>query len=1116
MQTLLDYLIKTKEFKQIQNSVDAKSTPILLPETNIVYCAYFAASLYKKTSNPITIICSDDASCSNLISDIESFVHSSTNFLPPRDFNFYNIEASSKEWEHKRITAFYNMLKGNKITVTTPQALSSATIHPNDFTKHELIFEINKEYNTESIITQLISLGYKRFMQVEGAGGFSLRGGILDIFSPIYQNPVRIEFFDTVIDTMAFFDTDTQRRTGPIEKFTATVNSETCFIPGDKIADIKTANEELKSTLAKDIERYENTGVCSDRYIPLMNMAFGADYIKGTVIILESAKTEDSLSSYISGINEDTNLLISRNIISKKHSKFILSSDEFYNKLSGNPLILMEHFLSKPKNIKPKSIIPAGVVPIKHGDIIACAKEYMDRGFKTILLTNSSIKTSTFLEELKEYTKNDGIPGNSCYSILHGSLSGSFEYKDTVVLSDGIYQKARKKTRTNKNAIKSFTDLVIGDLVVHEHHGIARFTGIQNIVSDGSSRDYIRLAFAGSDTLFVPATALNLISKYIGSDNIKVNKLNSHAWKSAKLKAQLSAKDLAKDLIALYAKRSVLKGFSFPPDDDIQNEFDNNFPYIETDDQLKAISDIKKDMQSTKPMDRLLCGDVGFGKTEVALRAVMKCILAGKQAVLLVPTTVLATQHFHTAINRFKSFAISIEMLSRFKTAKEQKNILIGLENGSIDLIIGTHKLFLKDIKFKDLGLLIIDEEQRFGVSHKEKLKKLSENIDVLTLSATPIPRTLNMALSGVRDMSMLEVPPAERSPVVTYVMEYDETTILDALKREHARNGQSFYIHNNTETIYPLANKLKSLLPDFNIATAHGKMSQKELNSIMEDMTNGFIDILICTTIIETGIDIANVNTLIIEGSDTMGLSQLHQLRGRVGRSNRHSYAYLTYKKGKVLSEISVKRLTALREYTEFGAGFKIAMRDLSIRGAGNVLGSEQSGHLLNIGYDLYLKILESAVLEEKGISPLSECNIDISINACIPHDYIDDVGIRIDLYRRIAAINSKEDFENMIDEIIDRFGDMPSSVYNLCRISYIKHLGCLNDITDIQYKNTELTLIWNKGDFARLSLLCADIQFKARLFPESKPYITIKIPPKINILTYLEDIITKYFNIN
>ena len=682
--------------------------------------------------------------------------------------------------------------------------------------------------------------------------------------------------------------------------------------------------------------------------------------------------------------------------------------------------------------------------------------------------------------------------------LTEGTLPFGMEYplSKIAVLTEGQLiarsepkRKPAKKTgSTNRQKLNSFTDLTPGDLVVHENYGIGRFVAMEQIKVDGAVKDYIKIAYQGSDTLFVPATQLDLVSKYIGGggedSNVKLNKIGSDAWQKTKAKARKAAKDMAGELIQLYAARKRQSGYAFSADAPWQKEFEDNFPYPETDDQLRCIADIKHDMESPIPMDRLLCGDVGFGKTEVALRAVMKAVMDGKQVAILVPTTVLAQQHYQTAVARFRGFPVTIDVLSRFRTPKMQQQTLQKLRAGSVDLIIGTHKLLQKTVQFKDLGLLIVDEEQRFGVSHKERLKELSKGVDVLTLSATPIPRTLNMALSGIRDMSTIEQPPADRYPVQTFVMEYSEPIVDDAIRREIERGGQVYYLHNRTETIDQCAAAIKRRIPGISVGVAHGQMGEDALGDVMQSMAEGEIQVLVCTTIIETGLDIPNANTLIIENADRFGLSQLHQLRGRGGRSTRHAYAYFTYRPEKNLTEVAEKRLSAIRDFAEFGSGFKIAMRDLEIRGAGNLLGAEQSGHMSSVGYDMYLKLLDEAVLEEKGEAPKApECTADLNVTANVDKAYVSRGEERMDLYRRMAAIRSQEDADDLLDEIVDRYGEPPKGVLNLIDIALLRAKARQVGIKDIRQKSGDVLFTLSNLNFEAVGALCSDPDYKQRV---------------------------------
>ena len=643
---------------------------------------------------------------------------------------------------------------------------------------------------------------------------------------------------------------------------------------------------------------------------------------------------------------------------------------------------------------------------------------------------------------------------------------------------------------------------------------------MEQIKVDGAIKDYIKIAYQGSDTLFVPATQLDLVGKYIGGGgedtNVRLNKIGSDAWQKTKAKARKAAKDMAADLIKLYAARKRQPGYAFAADAPWQREFEDNFPYPETDDQLRCISDIKHDMESPTPMDRLLCGDVGFGKTEVALRAAMKAVMDGKQVAILVPTTILAQQHFQTAVSRFRGFPVNIDVLSRFRTPQQQRATVQKLRAGAVDIIVGTHKLLQKTIEFKDLGLLIIDEEQRFGVTHKERLKEISKGVDVLTLSATPIPRTLNMALSGIRDMSTLEAPPADRYPVQTFVMEHNNAILDDAIRREVERGGQVYYLHNRTETIDQVAGALRRRIPGLSVAVAHGQMGEDALGDVMHAMNEGEIQVLVCTTIIETGLDIPNANTLIIENADRFGLSQLHQLRGRVGRSTRHAYAYFTYRPDKNLTEIAEKRLSAIRDFAEFGSGFKIAMRDLEIRGAGNLLGAEQSGHMMSVGYDMYLKLLDEAVLEEQGKAPKQpECTADINVTANVDKSYVARGEERMDLYRRMAAIRTETDADDLLDEIVDRYGEPPKGVLNLIDIALLRAKARDCGITDIKQKAGDVLFTLHNLNFDAVGNLCADNDYKARvtfLASAKQPTLRLKLTPKVDSLKQCKAFIARY----
>ena len=790
----------------------------------------------------------------------------------------------------------------------------------------------------------------------------------------------------------------------------------------------------------------------------------------------------------------------------------IVRLDSFLNNVSELAPQHLENFVANQMNAY------GGNLDMASADI----RSYTEQGRAVAVVCGSELRCRNMLDALTDSglraQLSDLLPKGGCVNIMEGTLSAGFEYPDLglVVMTEGQVLARRKKAkvkRSNRDRVKSFTDLTPGDLVVHEHHGIGRFIGMERMTVDGSERDFIKIAFAGTDFLYVPATSLDLISKYIGSgdtERVRLSKLGGTDWGKAKARAKAAAKELADGLIKLYAARAKVKGFAFPEDDAWQREFEEAFPYEETDDQLRCIAEIKDDMQSDRPMDRLLCGDVGVGKTEVALRAAFKCVMGGKQCAILAPTTILAWQHFNTAIARMEAFPIRIGLLSRYRSAKEQKETIRGLKDGTVDIVVGTHRLLSDDVKFKDLGLVIIDEEQRFGVKHKEKLKENFIGVDMLTLSATPIPRTLNMALSGIRDMSTIEQPPFERQPIETYVLEYDEGIVAEAIRKELARGGQVYYLYNRVETIEQCAAKVQKLVPGARVGIAHGKMTEEQISSVWQQLLDNEIDVLVCTTLIETGVDVRNCNTLIIENADRMGLSQLYQIRGRVGRSNRKAYAYFTFQRDKVLTEIASKRLSAIREFTSFGSGFRIAMRDLQIRGAGNLLGHSQHGHMEAVGYELYVKMLNQAIAAARGepaAPDKSDCLVDITVDAYLPESYIPDAAGRIEAYKKIAAITTRDDATDVLDELIDRYGDPPRSVQGLVDISLVRVTAARAGIVEIVQRNDNLILYTDVVTPAQMGAMMDAMPHRVIYNAVGRPYISLHVLRGEDPLTILRD---------
>ncbi|MDD5954985.1 MAG: transcription-repair coupling factor [Firmicutes bacterium] len=1132
MEKLLLSLKSIPEFNTLLQSLTAGQSAAV---TGIgqINRSHMIAALHREIARPLVIVCQDDMAAKRMQEELKCFLAETAPVLPSRELTLYDAAVVSRAWEQQRLRQLFDLAAGNTpIQILTWESLSQRTMPPATLMGAAFCMEVGSEYPTDTLISRLSASGYSRCAMVEGPGQFAVRGGILDIYSPAADRPVRAEFFGDELDTMGYFDPDTQRRTDNLDRLVVLPVGETqprlhqggieglCDDLNRLIARQKrrkNVNEALIATLSKDIEKYENglQNPASDRYMALIypQMATAMDYIPENAIlaVCDQGNLRRSARNRCDEMGLQLDSLLQGGLLAGELCDFVCQWEDFCAALQGRTVVYFDAFggTSYPEDCPPKVLLPmvAKQLPGYGGNLDTAASDlshYQKMEFSSLVLCGTRMRA----ELLKEMLSAKGLSALLCIPLTtmpkpgqilltEGTLPHGMEYPDSrlAILSEGQLtvktaprRKTSKKSATNRQKLNSFTDLSPGDLVVHENYGIGRFVAMEQIRVDGAVKDYVKIAYQGSDTLFVPATQLDLVGKYIGSGgedaNVRLNKIGSDAWQKTKSKARKAAKDMAGELIKLYAARKRQAGFAFAADSPWQQEFEDNFPYPETDDQLRCIADIKHDMESPVPMDRLLCGDVGFGKTEVALRAVMKAIMDGKQAAILVPTTVLAQQHYQTAVARFRGFPVNIDVLSRFRTPAQQKRTIANLKAGSVDLIIGTHKLLQKNIEYKDLGLLIIDEEQRFGVSHKERLKEISKGVDVLTLSATPIPRTLNMALSGIRDMSTIEEPPADRYPVQTFVMEHNNAIIDDAIRREIERGGQVYYLHNRVETIDQCASALQKRIPGLSVAVAHGQMGEDALSDVMQAMADGEIQVLVCTTIIETGLDIPNVNTLIIENADQFGLSQLHQLRGRVGRSTRHAYAYFTYKPDKNLTEIAEKRLSAIRDFAEFGSGFKIAMRDLEIRGAGNLLGAEQSGHMMSVGYDMYLKLLDEAVLEERGDAPrMPDCTADLNVTANVDKDYVTRGEERMDLYRRMAAIRCEEDADDLLDEIVDRYGEPPKGVLNLIDIALLRANARSVGVKDIKQKGGDVLFTLNQLDFDLVSRVCSGSDYNNRL---------------------------------
>ena len=1167
MEKLLAFLKQIPEYKLLLKSVE-KCEAAAVTGLGQINRSHLVAGLCREFDRPVVVICQDDMTARRTQQELAAFLGETAPVLPSRELTLYDTAVVSRAWEQKRLNQLHALMNGQtKLQIFTWEALSQRTIPPAVLKKAAFTLEVGQEYPLEELLDRLTHAGYTRCGMVEGPGQFAVRGGIVDIYSPAANQPIRAEFFGDELDTMGYFDPDTQRRSENTDALVVLPVGETQprlhpeGISG-LCADIrkliarqkrrKNPSEKLLKTLEADLEKYENSlnHPASDRYMALIYPEFATamDYVPddAIVVLCDQSSLHRTARTRVEEVGMGLDSMLQSGLVAGENCDYVCQWEDFCGKLPGRATVYIDNFggAAYPAECLPRQLLPmtAKQLPSYGGNLDTASSDlahYQRHEFATLVLCGTRMRAELLQEQLRERNLSaflciplTTMPKPGQILLAEGTLPFGMEYPDAklAVLTEGqllsrgeVKRKPKKTGATNRQKLNSFTDLVPGDLVVHDHHGIGRFVAMEQMKIDGAVKDYIKIAYAGTDVLFVPATQLDLVSKYIGNGGedatVKLHKMGTETWQKTKAKARKAAKDMAAQLIQLYAARKRQEGYAFAADTPWQNEFEENFPYAETDDQLRCIADIKSDMESPTPMDRLLCGDVGFGKTEVALRAVMKAIMDNKQVAILVPTTVLAQQHYQTAIKRFRGFPVNIDVLSRFRTAAQQKTTLHRLRSGSLDLIIGTHKLLQKNVEYKDLGLLIIDEEQRFGVSHKERLKELSKGVDVLTLSATPIPRTLNMALSGIRDMSTIEEPPADRYPVQTFVMEHNNAIIDDAIRREIERGGQVYYLHNRVETIDQCASALVRRIPGLQVAVAHGKMGEEALGEVMTNMAAGEIQCLVCTTIIETGLDIPNANTLIIENADRFGLSQLHQLRGRVGRSTRHAYAYFTYKPDKQLSEVAEKRLAAIRDFAEFGSGFKIAMRDLEIRGAGNLLGAEQSGHMMSVGYDMYLKLLDEAVLEEKGEAPKApECTADLNVTANIAKDYVERGEERMDLYRRMAAIRSDEDADDLLDEIVDRYGEPPKGVLNLVDIALLRAKAKECAITDIRQKAGEIWFTLAELNFDAVSRICADDDYQKRLqFVASAkvPTLRLKLAPRVDSLKQSKVFVEKYRNL-
>ena len=1134
MNALIKMLSNSKKFNSYLEDIKNKKSPVMLTGLTDVSKVYFSYGTSEYINNNICIITYNEIQAKRLVKDI-SYFNENVVLLPKREIVTYDYVAESKDLPYERIEALNKIYEGKaKVIVTTIEALMQRIVPKNVLYKNLIKFNIGKTYNLEEIKKTLVSLGYIRCDLIEAKGQFSIRGGILDI-AITDKKGVRIEFWGDDVDSIRYFNIASQRSTEMIENVTIYPCHE--FVLDTNLEDVckeienRYDEEKYENIIKNDIELIKSGNYISkiDKYYDSFykNTTNLLDYIEDNYIIFldEANKIKARANNVLVDNQNVQKMLIEKEKIIPDAISNIYEYEDVISQILRRQTVYLEK--------QDTSFVDENNANAKRNGINFTTREvnFYKSGMelfleevqtainekKTVVVLagneQNSQKLSLLLLEKeiphKYMEKLDKDIPNSVVTVSTGVVSTGFECYDLnllVISSEELFNKDTKKRRRAHTDFSNgekvvFADLKIGDYVVHKTHGIGQFIGVNTIKADNITKDYIKIKYRDDDILYVPTNQLDNIRKYIGGGESlpKLNRLGSKEWSNTKKKVKSNLQEVARNLIELYAKRQKIKGFAFEKDTPWQTQFENSFPYVETDDQLRCIEEVKKDMEKDKPMDRLLCGDVGYGKTEVAIRAAFKACMSQKQVAYLVPTTILANQQYESFKERMEDFAIRVELLNRFRTKKEQQEVIKKLKLGEVDVVIGTHRLLSKDVEFKDLGLLIIDEEHRFGVKDKEKIKELKANIDVLTMTATPIPRTLHMSIVGVRDMSVIYEPPQNRRPVQTYVLEYDEEVVKEAITRELERDGQVFYLYNNVEGIIKKSEDIKKLVPEAKVGYAHGKMTGRELEEIMMDFINKKINVLVCTTILESGIDIPNANTIIVENADRLGLAQLYQIRGRVGRSNIQSYAYITYKPDKLLSEVADKRLKAIKEFTEFGSGFKIAMRDLEIRGAGSLLGEIQHGHMDQVGYDTYCKLLDEVIKEMQGVEVPQEVDvqIDINVSSYIPDDYIENSSQKIEIYQNIALCRNEEDIQNVIDEIIDRYGQMPEEVNNLLEIARIKELAKKAFVTKISERRDSIVFNFDANNFNLdvVDKLIKTYRNQIKFSPGKEPYITYKV---------------------
>lgn len=1052
MKAFTEPLLELAEFETIQKTKKQKAGLMQIAGCTGSQKTHLAYALAEDGTRSLYVLSNEERA--KEVYEEYRFLDPDVYFYPARDFLFYQADIRGIFLTKQRMEVMRALLEEERATViTTIDALMDAVDSLEAIRAKVFCMEVGQTMDFEKLKETMVSMGYRREEQIEGPGQFAVRGGILDFFPLTEDLPVRIEFWDDEIDSIRSFDTDTQRSVENMERITV--------FPAGEMSDDKD-----KVSFLSCFE-WEETLIFLDEPLRLSE--------RGSEVEEEVRQAEENRKNA-----EQTKAQSKREPICIFRIKDVIQELNLFPSIGFTALEvkIKEFQMRAAYSIQAKNVNPYNSsFEVLTKDLARLKRS----GYRVILLSGSRMRARRLAEDLRDYGLNsfydenlDRLVKPGEIMVSYGHVTTGYEYpllKFSVISDTDIFGKIRKKKRHKVyegEKIHSFTELKPGDYVVHENHGIGVYQGIEKVEVDRVEKDYMKISYAGGGNLYIPATQMDLIQKYASADakKPKLNRLGGQDWGRTKTRVKKAVQEIAKDLVKLYAARQQKEGYSYEPDTVWQKEFEEMFPFEETDDQILAIEATKKDMESHKIMDRLICGDVGFGKTEVAIRAAFKAVQENKQVAFLVPTTILAQQHYNTLIQRMKDFPVRVDLLCRFRTPSQQKKTLSDLEKGQVDILVGTHRILSQDVRFKDLGLLIIDEEQRFGVQHKEKIKKLRENVDVLTLTATPIPRTLHMSLIGIRDMSVLEEAPMDRMPIQTYVMEYQDEMVREAITRELSRQGQVYYVYNKVKDIAEIAAKIQNLVPEASVAYAHGQMKEHQLERIMYDFINGDIDVLVSTTIIETGLDISNANTMIIHDSDKLGLAQLYQLRGRVGRSNRMAYAFLLYRRDQLLREVAEKRLAAIREFTDLGSGFKIAMRDLEIRGAGNLLGEAQHGHMEAVGYDLYCKMLNAAVKSMKNGEEEDEIEsytttIDLNVDAFIPASYVPNEYQKLDIYKRIAAIETDEEMDDMMEELIDRFGDIPKKVQKLILIARLKALAHSVYVTSVEQKGNVLKLV-------------------------------------------------------